>query len=349
MRPLHVGLIGFGFSGRIFHAPFLEANPLFKLQRISDRSGKGQTSGTYPHAGWTTDWEEVLLDAQIDLVIIAMPNIAHYEIAVKALQAGKHVVVEKPFTVNSIEGEKLIRLSEDVKKVISVYHNRRWDGDFITVQRLLESGCLGETVEYESHYDRFQPNPNPHSWRQSSPFASGTLYDLGSHLIDQAVLLFGMPHSLTADLRTQRTGIQAVDYFDITLHYDQMKATLKSSMLAKQPRPRFLIHGTSGSYVKFGMDPQEQALLQGFTPTSPNWGKDASSEWGRLHTTLQGLEFEGHIHTSAGNYGAFYAQLYEAIVHGAKLPVSPQEANETIKLIELAIESHRQQRSLPVK
>jgi scyllo-inositol 2-dehydrogenase (NADP+) len=348
MRPINVGLIGFGFSGRIFHAPFLKVNPRFELRRISDRTGKGEASGVYPNVLWATDWEEVINDTHIELVIIAMPNMVHYEIAAKALLAGKHVVVEKPFTVNSIEGEGLIRLSEDVKKVLSVYHNRRWDGDFTTVQRVLQSGCLGEMVEYESHYDRYQPNPNPQAWRQSSPYASGTLYDLGSHLIDQAVVLFGLPNTLNADLRTQRKGIKAIDYFDITLNYDRMRATLKSSMLAKQPRPRFLVNGTSGSYVKFGMDPQEQALLQGRSPSSPQWGEEEVSEWGRLHTSLHGLEFEGYIKTSSGNYGAYYSHLYDAIVNGVKPPVCPKEANETIKLIELVIESHKLQSLVPV-
>ncbi len=240
-------------------------------------------------------------DPAIDLVLVNTPDHTHYDFARRALEAGKHVVVEKPFVLDVKEGEALIELASKKKKVLTVFQNRRWEGDFLTVRSIIDQKMLGRLVEYEAHFDRFR-NFIRDSWKEKADNNTGTLYNLGSHLIDQALVLFGMPSGVYADIRKQRTGSQVDDLFDLSLYYPDVKVTLKGSYLVREQGPRFLVHGTEGSFVKYGADPQEEALNEGRFPDEPGWGTEPEDKWGILNTSIGGLHFRGKIETVAGCY-----------------------------------------------
>jgi len=345
-NPLNVGLIGFGLAGRVFHAPLIHANPDFRLTHILLRHGN-DSEKNYPQAKVVRNVEALLADPGVDLIVIATPNTTHFDLAAKALQAGKHVVVDKPFTVSSTDADKLIALSSKVGRVLSVFQNRRWDGDFLTVRQLLAEKCLGRLVEYESRFDRFRPALKPGAWREELLPGSGVLFDLGSHLIDQAVVLFGRPLGIFADLRTQRDGAAALDSFELHLEYSALKVTLKAGSLVCEPSPRFVLYGTEGSYVKFGLDPQEEALKQGNSPTQPHWGEEPQAAWGTITRSAGALD-RNRYHTRPGCYPDFYSNLYGAITGKEELAVKPEQSREVIRLIELAEQSAREKRVISV-
>lgn len=347
-NPIRVGLIGYGMAGRVFHAPVITVVPQLKLSQVVERHGNASQQ-RYPWIKVVQDVDVLLNDPEIDLVVIATPNSSHFELAQQALAANKHVVVDKPITTTAKQAQQLIDLARQRNKVLSVYHNRRWDGDFQTVKRLLEAGYLGQLVEYEAHYDRFRPMLKPNAWREKEELGSGLLFDLGSHLIDQAQVLFGLPEAVTADIGVQREGGQAMDYFEVLLHYGRLRVRLKGGMLVRELGPHFILHGTAGSFVKYGMDPQEEALKQGESLLQPNWGMEPSAQWGLLNTEIGNLHFHGKIETVKGCYQAYYENVYDAIVHGADLAVKPEEARNTIRLIELAVESDEQKRTVAVE
>jgi predicted dehydrogenase len=216
------------------------------------------------------------------------------------------------------------------------------------VKRLLEARLLGRLVEYESHYDRFRNYPRPNAWREQEAPGSGILFDIGSHLIDQAQVLFGLPQMITSDIRVQRDFAEAVDSFELILHYEGLKVTLKAGMLVREQSPRFILHGTEGSFVKYGFDPQEEALKRGHVPTETDWGREPGERWGTLLTRLSGLSFQGQVETIAGCYQAFYQNVVDAIAGRAEIAVKPEEARNTIRLIELAIESSEQKRTVHI-
>jgi scyllo-inositol 2-dehydrogenase (NADP+) len=280
-------------------------------------------------------------------VVVATPNKSHFNLASRALSAGKHVVVEKPFTNTSTEAKQLTELARGQKRLISAHHNRRWDGDFMTVRKILEGRLLGRLVEYESHYDRYRNEPRPGAWRERQGPGGGVLYDLGSHLIDQALVLFGLPNEITAGVRTQRDFAKAVDSFDVRLHYDGLSVTLKATMLAREPGPRFTLHGTEGSFVKHGLDPQEDALKLGGSPASEGWGREPEEHWGIINTQAGGVHVRERVETIAGDYAAYYRNVADAIRGRAELIVKPEEAANTIRVIELALESSAAKRTLP--
>ena len=258
----------------------------------------------------------MLKDDSIELVIIATPNILHFELAREFLLTGKHVVVEKPFTPTSAEADELIELAGQTGKKIFVYQNRRWDGDFKTIQQVVYNGYLGEILEFEAHFDRWSPGPRRSAWRNEPLPASGVLYDLGPHLIDQALVLFGLPRAVFADIRSQREGSRVDDYFEILLYYAKLKVTLKASLLVKEPGPRFILNGTKGSFIKYGIDPQEEMLRQRLLPDSAGWGKENPQYWGILNTELHGQQFYGTIETEPGNYMGFYDNVHDVIIKG---------------------------------
>jgi scyllo-inositol 2-dehydrogenase (NADP+) len=337
---LRVGVIGFGKSARVFHCPLIAANPQLELasvvERHSEESGKRFPGVVVRHSA-----EELARDPAIDLVVIAVPNAEHFALARTVLEAGKHVIVEKPFTVTVREADELIDLASTRGRVLSVYHNRRWDGDFLTVRRILEGRLLGGLVEYESHFDRFRPALRAGSWRESEAPGSGLVYDLGSHLIDQALTLFGRPVSVSADLRTQRPAARVVDFFSVELGYPDMRATLKASLLAREPRPRFLLNGALGSFIKEGYDVQEERLIQGHSPLEENWGAEDEDRWGLLNTEVGGVHVRGKVETLRGDYPGYYRNVFEAINGTAPLEVTAEQARDCIRVIELAIESSR--------
>jgi len=342
---INVGLIGYGMAARVFHAPIIESVPGLRLRKVVERHADDSRK-RYPWVEVVGDHNILLRDDGIELVVIATPNASHFDLARQSLLAGKHVVVEKPFTTASGDAQQLITLAASRNRIVSVHQNRRWDGDFQTVRRVLDEKLLGRLVEYEAHYDRYRNYPRAGAWKEGEGPGSGILFDLGSHLIDQAQVLFGLPQMITADIRVQRDFAKTADYFELILHYDNLKAILRAGMLVREPGPRFILHGTEGSFVKYGIDPQEEALKQGLTPSTPSWGEDRKDQWGTLNTQINGLHFQGRVETIAGNYQAFYRNIVDAINGRADLVVKPEEAMNTVRIIELAVQSHRERRTV---
>jgi scyllo-inositol 2-dehydrogenase (NADP+) len=333
-------------AGRVFHAPVIGAVPGLRLKKVVERRGE-ESRRRYPSVEVVRDARALLQDEEIELVVIATPNSTHFDLATQSLLAGKHVVVEKPFTTTSDEARQLIDLAGRQQRLISAHQNRRWDGDFQTVKTLLEGGLLGRLVEYESHYDRYRNFPRPNAWREAEGEGSGILYDLGSHLIDQAQVLFGLPQSVRGDIRIQREFAGVADNFELVLDYDNLKVTLKAGMLVREKGPRFILHGTLGSFVKYGIDPQEEALKRGGTPSESDWGKDPPEGWGTINTETGGLHLRGLVETAAGRYQAYYQNIVDAIRGRADLAVKPEEARNTVRIIELALQSNEQKRTIP--
>ena len=347
MSQINIGIIGSGMAARVFHIPIIQSVPSLRLKKIVERHGNW-AGKNYPMVEVVRDAAALLQDKEIELVVIATPNISHFDLARQSLLTGKHVVVEKPFTTSSDQAQQLVDLAHKHGKIISVHQNRRWDGDFLTVRKILGDKLLGRLVEYESHFDRYRPLPRQGAWREEAAEGSGILFDLGPHLIDQAQVLFGLPRMITADIRIQRENGKTDDSFELLLHYDNLKVALKAGMLVREPGPRFILHGTEGSFVKYGLDPQEEALKTGATPLEPNWGKQPLALWGKLNTNIDGQRVEKQVETVAGCYSAFYQNMVEAIAGRAEVAVKPEEAVNTIRIIESAIKSNEQKRTIAV-
>lgn len=335
---IETGICSFGMSGMVFHAPLLEAHPGFNIKSILERS-KNLSEGKY-NSTIVRSLDEIINDDMIELVIVNTPDHLHYDMTKEALLAGKHVVVEKPFTLTSSKGEELIDLSRSKNLVLSVFQNRRWDGDFLTVKKVISDQLLGRLVEFETHFDRYR-NYIQDSWKEDDLTGTGTIYNLGSHLIDQALVLFGMPQSVFADIRILRTGGKIDDSFDILLKYAEIKVLLKAGYLIREPGARFSLHGTLGSYIKHGLDPQEEALKNGIQPSTQGWGIEDKSSWGLLSTDMDGVHVKKKFVTLPGNYLAYYDNIYEAIRKGTPLEVPAQEGLDVIRVIEAAIESNK--------
>ncbi len=282
------------------------------------------------------DAAELLDDPRIALVVVATPNVTHFDLARRALLAGKHVVVDKPFTVTEAQARELIALAEAQKRVLTVFQNRRWEGDFLTIRRLLDEGALGRLVSYEARFDRFRNVPRPAAWRESGDPGAGILYDLGAHLIDQALLLFGRPDRITADVRRERDFGGSDDAFDIWMDYPRMKVTLAAGMLVREPAPRYTLRGTDATFVKFGKDPQESDLAAVRSPRDAGWGREPRAQWGTLYSDRG----EQRVETLPGHYAAFYENVRDAIAGAAPLAVDPGTAAATIGIIEQAL-AHR--------
>jgi scyllo-inositol 2-dehydrogenase (NADP+) len=343
--PIKVGLVGFGISARVFHAPFLSVMPEYLLHTVVERHSSN-AEAAYPGLHTVRDIDALLDIADIELVVITTPNETHLDFATKALRRGKHVVLEKPFAVSSAQAGELMRVADETGKILSVYHNRRYVSDFLTIRQLLSEGLLGTVHEFEAHYDRFRPEARPNAWREAPLAGSGILFDLGPHLIDQALCLFGKPQSLYADIRQERPHARVDDYFDIQLYYPGLKVILKAGMLVREPGPRYLIHGFAGSFIKSGEDPQEARLRAGASPLEPGWGMEPPEQYGLLHTEQAGKIMYGTYPSLPGNYGHYYQHLYETIRAGAPLRGTPLDGYHVVRLIELARESHALQRVL---
>lgn len=339
---INVGIVGFGLSGQVFHAPFIDVNPGFNLHTIV--STGTLAAEKYPSAYITPSFDELLANPEIDLVIICSPNTLHFPHAGAALQVGKHVIVEKPFTVNSTEALNLIDISHKADKRVFPFHNRRWDSDFLTLKQLIAHGLLGRVVEYESRFDRFTPEISRAAWRYQQEAGGGTLFDLGIHLIDQAVSIFGTPAGVFCRLFNQREGSVTDDSFDLKLIYPDLNITLKASVFVKESGPRFQVHGTQGSYVKYGLDSQEAMLRLGKKPGSTGFGIEPENQRGILNTVLPGQEFRGHYKTLPGNYMAFFDNVYDVIVNEAETVVRPEDALLNIRIIEAARKSDKEKR-----
>lgn len=345
MNKVNVGLVGFGLSGQVFHAPIIQSIDGMEIVKVV--SGNPEKVRKYlPEAEVTASLDELLADERIDLVVITSPNQTHYPYAKQALLAGKHVVVEKPFVISSVEAEDLIETARQQNRKLSVYQNRRWDNDFLTVKRLIEAGRLGDIASYEAHFDRYRPQVS-NRWREQAGPGAGMLYDLGAHLIDQALHLFGKPASVYADLFAQRAGSEVDDYFHLILMYGNMRVILHSGSLVMQNGPRFQVHGSLGSFIKYGLDSQEDMLRQGGLPGQPGWGKDREEWYGELTLTVDGQAETTTVETEQGSYERYYEGMYLAITGDKPVPVEPADARNTIRVIELAVQSSAEKRALP--
>jgi len=340
MKTINVGLASYGMSGEIFHAPLLNAHKGFKIISILERT-KNRSHDRYPSANIIRSYEEILSDDKVDLVIVNTPDMYHHEMAADAIKANKHVIVEKPFTLGVKEADELISLSRSTGKILSVFHNRRWDGDFLTVRKIINEGMLGRLVEYEAHFDRYRNYLQKGSWKEQTSSKSGTIYNLGSHLIDQALVLFGLPQGVFGDIRALRKDAEVDDTVTLLLRYPEIKVSLKVSYLVREPGPKFSLHGTDGSFLKWGADPQEEDLKSGKQPGSPGWGKEAEESWGILNTETKRLKYKGKYETLPGNYLAFYDDIYDAIINHHQPSVTAEQGRDVIRVIEAAKESSR--------
>ena len=331
-------MIGFGISAKVFHLPFLTTIPGYEVTTILERH-KNESGILYPQVKIVREIGDILMDPQIELVVITTPNETHFPYAKRAIEAGKHVVVEKPFTITTKEADTLIELSRRHKTILTVYHNRRYVSDYFTVKRILQEGILGNVHEFFTHYDRYRPQAKPNAWREEPKPGSGILYDLGAHLLDQTCCLFGTPLFLTADVINQRPHAKVDDYFNIRLDYKNIKVHLHAGMVIREPGPRFMIHGDRGSFIKYGEDPQEMPLRAGKMPIGVDWGREPEPMWGHLYLEKNGETVKKQVVSEKGDFGGFYRDLYESIRNDIPLAVKPEEARNTIRLIELAIDS----------
>jgi predicted dehydrogenase len=344
-KSIKTAIASFGMSGLVFHGPLLKVNPGFEVVNVLERT-KNISRSLFPEAQIVRSYTEILDNKEIELVIVNTPDKFHYEMAKQALLSGKHIVVEKPLTLNSIQAEELVNLARAKGLLLTVYQNRRWDGDFRTVQKVLAEGKLGRLIEFESHYDRYRTFITPGSWKEEGDEFAGVLYNLGSHMVDQAYVLFGKPIAVTAHLKIVRNGGMVTDYYDIRLEYDRFAALLKCSYLVKKPGPRYILHGESGSFYKVGIDPQEELLKAGNLPVGENWGTEQPAAWGTLFFEKDGKDFEEIVETLPGNYNIFYNNVYDAIRNGAKLFVKPEEAVEVLKILEACLKSNREKQTV---
>lgn len=331
---INVGVVGFGMAGQVFHAPFIRLVEGMRVAAVVRRSGEPDPK--YPDVKFVRSVEELLAINGIQLAVVATPNDSHVPIARECLLAGRDVVVDKPFTPTLKEAEELVALARARGRLLTVFQNRRWDGDFKTVRKILAEGSLGRVAIYESHFDRYLPKLRG-TWHEKPIAGMGLLFDLGPHLVDQALALFGTPQSISADLRKERDGTLVDDAFDITFYYPRMRALLRGSPVTAAPGPRFWICGTTGTYTKYGLDPQEEAMKQGRNPTQPGWGTEAEEAWGVL-TTADGAK---KVPTIAGNYRGYYENVRDAMLGKARIEVTPDQAINVMKVLELSIESSR--------
>jgi scyllo-inositol 2-dehydrogenase (NADP+) len=336
----NVGLVGFGFAGKVFHAPVIRAVDGLRLTTIVQRHGPPDPK--YPDVEFVRSVEE-MLKRNIDLVVVATPNTSHHPITKQCLLAGHHVVVDKPFTPTLAEAEELVQIAKRQRRIITIYQDRRYTGDFVTVQQVVAEGTLGRIAMYESHFDRFRPELKPNAWREAALPGSGVWFDIGPHLFDQALLLFGVPDSISADIRIERDGANVDDAFDVTLYYRHTRAILRASMLRPPVGPTWLVHGTKGSFIKFGMDPQEAALKEGRTPDEPDWDREPEELYGKVIAS----DATRTIPTLTSSFARYYENVRDAMLGTAQLAVSPEWSLDVMRGLVLAAESSRTHRVVP--
>lgn len=340
---VRAALCSFGMSGKLFHAPFIHLHPGLELYACWERSSKNIQS-IYPGVISYDTYEEMLEDPSIDLVIINTPNYTHYDFAKQALAAGKHVVVEKPFTITVQEADELIALARQQNRIISVYQNRRYDSDYKTIKKVLEEGLLGEIVEAEFHFDRFVEVLSYKNHKETPGPGTGSLYDLGSHIIDQALQLFGWPLAIFADITIMRPISKVDDFFELLFYYENKRVRLRSTYVARETIPGYVIHGNKGSFLKPKTNVQEIALLNGLLPQGENWGKEEKEEWGLLHTEKDGKVTREYIPSVQGRYMDYYEGIYQAVANGQPAPVSAEDGKKVITIIQAAFKSVHEKR-----
>lgn len=329
-KPLNIALIGYGYAGKTFHAPLINNTPGLNLFLIASRDS-AKVHADYHHVLVEEDYRAAIAHPEVDLVVIATPNDTHADLASRALLAGKHVVVDKPFTLTLAEAHALDQLAKQNQRLLSVFHNRRWDADFLTLQQLMQEGTLGEIVTFESRFDRYRPEVRAR-WREQAGPGSGLWYDLGPHVVDQALVLFGRPRSVSAAFTQQRPDAETVDWFQVRLDYGRLQVLLSASMLIGGGCPRFAVHGTLGSWIKYGLDTQEDQLKAGQQPGDHGWGIDPHA--GTLYRPQAGDPY--HRLNAVGDYRHYYANIGAAIQGKASNPVTAEQAIAVMEIIELA-------------
>lgn len=347
MQPIKTALLSYGMSGRLFHAPFLQVNPGFQFTAVWERS-KNLAQERYPDVKTYRSLDELLGDEAVELVIVNTPNYTHYEYAKKALLAGKHVVVEKPFVVATAEGEELISIAKDHNLLLSVYQNRRFDSDYKTIRKIVEEGWLGEIVEAEFHFDRYKEDISAKPHKETPGPGTGALYDLGSHILDQALQLFGMPEAVFGDIRTIRPVSKVDDYFELLLYYPTLRVRLHSSYLVREPLPGYIFHGSKGSFLKHKTNVQEEALDKSILPETENWGIEPDDQKGWLHTERDGQVIREFIPSERGNYNDYFTGIYKAVRENGPNPVTADEGLDVIRVIEKAFQSSQEKRVISI-
>lgn len=348
MKKISTAVISHGISARTFHIPFILTHHGFHLRTVMERTGN-TAADKYPWIFTARTIEDVIEDPEIELVVICSPNTTHYPYASAAMEAGKHVIVEKPFTNTTAEAKELISIAKETNRICAVYQNRRYVADFLTMKKIIDEGLIGEPREFFAHYDRFRPHPRTYGlWREEPLPGSGIFYDLGPHLIDQALVLFGMPQFIRADIRSMKPYSKVDDYFDVRLEYENLIVTLHASMLVREMGPRYMIHGTMGSFIKSGEDPQEELLKLGKMPDTIDWGKEPEENYGLLHTEINGNIIREKYPSLQGGYQLFYENVFNAIRKNYPLQETPEDGYRVISIIEHAFEASRAGCRLPV-
>jgi predicted dehydrogenase len=343
---IRVGLVGFGMGGRVFHSPLIASVEGLELTAVVERTSK-LAAERYPCVATLRTVDELLADSSIDLVVVSTPSGTHFDVARKVLEAGKNLVVDKPMASTSAQIAELIRLAAAQNVLLAPFHNRRWDGDLLTVKKLMDEGLLGRLVSFDSTFDRWAPGATRRPWKDDPAQAGGLLLDLGTHLADQIFLLFGKPEAVAAQVGRERDGEGSEDSFTLRLRYPGLWVTLASSFLAAIPRPRFHLRGTKGNFRKKGVDPQEAALSQiARIPEGP-WGEEPIAKWGLLSVDVEGGMVTRPVTPIPGDYRLYYAGIRDALLKKTPPPVTAMEAWRVARLLEWAKESSDQRREIP--
>ncbi|MGB6719700.1 MAG: Gfo/Idh/MocA family oxidoreductase [Terracidiphilus sp.] len=336
---IRVGLIGFGLGGRVFHAPLISSVEGLELAAVWERTSS-KAAERYPGIVTCRSLEELLADSSLALIVVTTPNATHFELARQILCAGNSVVVDKPTAVTSAQIAELMSLAAEQNLLLVPFHNRRWDSDFQTIQKLLHEEAVGRLVHFESRFDRWRPTlPTDRLWKDDPALGGGLLLDLGTHLGDQALALFGKPAAVSAEIRRERDGAGANDSFTVRLRYPGFLATLGSNSLSLPAGARFHLRGTNGNYWKYGVDPQEAALQKVARISDPAWGREPASSWGTLHVGIDGGTVSRPVEPVPGDYRLYYAGVRDALLRKAPPPVAALDAWRVARLLEWAAES----------
>lgn len=348
-RIVITGIASYGMSGKLFHAPFIEAHPNFRLKAIVERN-RNESRERYPDSLLYHSFEELLADDEIELVIVNTPVQTHFEYAKAALNAGKNIVVEKPFTINATEAQELDDIARGKGLFLSVYQNRRYDGDFKALKDVVQENMLGELKEAEMRFDRYRPGHSGKDHKEGDKPGAGNLHDLGSHLIDQAIQLFGFPEAVFADILTMRKDMIANDYFEVLLYYPRpFRVRIKGTVFSRESYHAYILQGENGTYMQHRSDLQEERLLAGVKPDISAWIPTPDDKDGLLHTMLNGEEIKKQTRSEIGNYMNYYQHVYDALVNGKPNPVPASDAVMTMKIIDAALQSSREKAVVPVE
>lgn len=342
---LNVALCSYGMSGKVFHAPLISADPELQLQCILQRNSESARDD-YPQVSIVKHFEDILCNPDIDIVVVNTPNEFHYPMAKAALEAHRHVVLEKPFVIDLQQGKELITLANQQQKCLAVFHNKRLETDHLTVEKIMQSQQLGRIVEVEWHYDRYRNTITHKRWKEDNLPGAGTWFDLGVHMVDSILCLFGRPYAIQADMRSLRREDGATDYFNVCLHYADMRVLLRSNTFVSAKGATVSLHGDKGSFLKFGQDVQEQQMIKGVLPGNPQWANHTEDNYGLLHLqTSQGMKVE-RIASETGCYENFYRNIARHISHKEPLRFTAQQALLAVEVLLAAEESYKTQKTV---